>query len=166
MNVLVRCALLVIAAHQFAARADAQRYRIAIGVPGGQTAIAEFRPCIPAEGSGCGAWIDHTSASVDGQPPVVKSALTRNGADSVSIANGGVRMRSMQKAARGDAKVLGIRQSVARAIALSADSRYVFAAYESTAADGVVVYMIDLDTRTAIASLPIARLEGGIGMVP
>jgi hypothetical protein len=166
MSDLIRSAVLACIVAGVASRAGAQRYRVAIGVPGGQTAIAEFRPCIPAEGSGCGAWIDHTSPSTDGQPPVVKSALTRNGSDSVSIENGGVRMRSMKKSASGAAKVLGIRQSVARAIALSGDSRYVFAAYESTAVDGVVVYMIDLDTRTAIASLAIPRLDGGISMAP
>jgi hypothetical protein len=149
-----------------ASAAGAQRYRVAIGVPGGQTVVAEFRPCIPAEGSGCGAWIDHTSPSLEGQPPVVKAGLTGNGNDSVSIENGGIRMRSMKKTARGDAKVLGIRQSVARAIALSSDSRYAFAAYESTVADSVLVYMIDLDTRTAIASLAIPRLSGGIAMAP
>jgi hypothetical protein len=166
MSNLIRIAGAAMIVAGLGSRAGAQRYRVAIGVPGGQTAIAEFRPCIPAEGSGCGAWIDHTSPSIDGQPPVVKSALTLNGSDSVSIANGGVRMRSMKKSARGDAKVLGIRQSVARAIALSGDSRYVFAAYESTAMDGVVVYMIDLDTRTAIASLPLRKLDGGISMAP
>ncbi len=143
--------------------ASAQRYRILIGVPGGRAEVAEFQPCIPAEGSGCGAWIDRTSPARNDQPAVVTAARTRDGTDSVYIQNGAVRMEP-RRSSSGTAKVLGIKRALARAIVITPDSKYVFASFESTAADEVTILMIDLDTHTAIEKLVLPRVEGGLAM--
>src|SRR3954453_22243619 len=55
----VRCAAAVMTLALFASVAAAQgRYRVVVGIAGTkQMSLIELVPCIPAEGSGCGAWV-------------------------------------------------------------------------------------------------------------
>src|SRR6476660_10140707 len=76
-----------------AGRADAQRYRVLAASESGQRSVIEFRPCIPAEGSGCGAWIDR-EAVADTAIRLAPSTGARFGpADSIWIDRGAIRIR-------------------------------------------------------------------------
>jgi hypothetical protein len=146
--------------------AEAQRYRVELAVPGGKTAIAEFHPCVPAEGSDCGAWVDRTVESVPPLPGLATNVVSPNGHDSVSVAADG-RVRITSLAGRKPPVILlRVGKGTARGIAVSADSRYAFVVVENLTGNPVDVMMIDLDTQSGIAGLVMETRVLGIGMAP
>lgn len=140
-----------------------QRGRVYVsGTNGFPGVVFEFRPCIPAEGSDCGAWVDHTVDSIAVAP--LQAARSFDGADSLWIDAGALVIRSVGSQAR--AVVLRDPRGKATALAISPVSRiaYVVLQPADTLAPNYVV-MIDLETRSAIASAPFRFSPGGVGVV-
>lgn len=132
-------------------RADAQRYRVLAASESGQRRVIEFRPCIPAEGSGCGAWIDEEAVpdTTARLAPMV-GALFGPG-DSVWIDRGAIRIRG----AHGGSKTIQDRRGAATTLALSPLRDYAFAVLRSADPATSTVVMVDLSTRSVIASCPM-----------
>jgi len=132
-------------------RADAQRYRVMVASDSGERSVIEFRPCIPAEGSGCGAWIDHealpdTSARLE---PITGASFGPG--DSVWVDRGAIRIRS----ARGGARTIVDRRGAATALALAPMRDYAFVILRPPDAATSTVVMVDLSTRSVIANCPM-----------
>jgi hypothetical protein len=145
--------------------AQAQRYRVELAVPGGKVAVAEFRPCIPAEGSDCGAWVDHTIESGDRVLGLAMRAVSPNGHDSVTVEDGKIRIKSLV-GRKPPVILLRVGKGAARGITMSSDSKYAFVVVENPTGNPVDVMMIDLDTQSGIAGLVMETRVLGIGMVP
>jgi hypothetical protein len=134
-----------------ASRADAQRYRVLVADENGQRSVLEFRPCIPAEGSGCGAWIDREAV-----PDTAARLLPTTGAsfgpgDSVWVDRGVIRIRP----ARGTPRTIDDRRGAATTLALAPTRDYAFVVLRPADAATSTVVMVDLSTRSVIASCPM-----------
>src|SRR5689334_23078770 len=105
-----------------AGRADAQRYRVLVASESGQRSVIEFRPCIPAEGSGCGAWIDReaTPDTTARLAPVTSAAFGPG--VSVWLDRGALRIRS----GNGRSKTIQDRRGAATSLALAPMRDYAF----------------------------------------
>ena len=143
------------------------RYRLAIGTPGSsRITIAEFRPCVPAEGSDCGGWIDPLADSASVPPPIVTNAASADSRDSVSIRRGAVVLTRFSSPRHEDVKRLRSAFGVPAAVAVSRDSRYAFVAYRAPSRDRALISMIDLSTRKSVFSLPLPHDVAGITALP
>lgn len=144
-----------------ATRADAQRYRVLVASENGQRSVVEFRPCIPAEGSGCGAWIDHEAAP-DTAIRLASSTSARFGpGDSVWIERGAIRIRI----ANHGSKTIQDRRGAAKALTLAPMRDYAFVILQSTDASASTIVMVDLSTRSVIANCPMPGRAYAIAMV-
>ena len=144
------------------AGAQQRRQVYVAGANGQQGAVFEFRPCIPAEGSDCGAWIDHMiDSSVTVTP--IRAARSSDGRDSLWIDGGAVRIRSL-RAPKSEA-VVRDKRGAATSLAVSASGRTAYVVLEDAAPAPNYVVMIDLETRSAIASAPFRFSPGGVGVV-
>ena len=154
------------------ARARAQLLQVAARDPAARTVtIVEFQPCVPAETSSCGAWIDRVVDDVaDTTTPTMSPALVALRAfdrDSVWIERGAVRIRALAAPARRTYRVRD-RRGGAVALAVSAAPRYVFAllhAPPGAAGPRSTIVMIDLDTRSVIDSFASTARFSGITML-
>lgn len=150
----------------------AQRYQVAAGDAANKTvSVIEFRLCIPAETSDCGAWVDHvvdlTGDAGAGLPPAVRALRTPNGRDSLWIEDGAVKLRA---SAPPRARTYVVRDARGSAIALaaSADPRYAFALLEAPpGASGAhsTIVMIDVERRSVVDSFGSSARLSGIAMV-
>jgi len=139
-----------------------QRGRVFVaGVNGQPGAVFEFRPCIPAEGSDCGAWIDRDSV---GATPAVRAA--RVGDDSLWIDHGVLKIKSVGTKPHSKELVLRDKRGEATSVAVSAAARaaYVVLVPSAPSAPNYVV-MVDLETRHPIASASFRFSPGGVGVV-
>ena len=132
-------------------RADAQRYRVMVASEAGERSVIEFRPCIPAEGSGCGAWIDRealpdTSTRLE---PITGASFGPG--DSVWIDRGAIKIRS----ARGGSKTIVDRRGAATTLSLAPMRDYAFVVLRPPDAATSTVVMVDLSTRSVIANCPM-----------
>jgi hypothetical protein len=133
-------------------RAEAQRYRVLVASESGQRSVVEFRPCIPAEGSGCGAWIDR-EAVADSTVRLAPSTGARFGpGDSVWVDRGAIRIRS----ADGRSKTIQDPRGAATTLTLTPMRDYAFVVLRKTDAPASTIVMVDLSTRSVIANCPIA----------
>ena len=142
-------------------RGEAQRYRVMVANETGERSVIEFRPCIPAEGSGCGAWIDReaspdTSARLD---PITGASFGPG--DSVWVDRGAIRIRS----ARGGSKTIVDRRGAATTLALAPMRDYAFVVLRSTDAATSTVVMVDLSTRSVIANCPMSGRAYALSVV-
>jgi len=150
----------------------AQRYQVAAGDAANKTvSVVEFRLCIPAETSDCGAWVDHvvglTQDASAGLPPAVRALRSPNGRDSLWIENGVVKLRAN---APPHARTYVVRDARGSAIALaaSADPRYAFALLDAPpGASGAhsTIVMIDVERRSVVDSFGSSARLSGIAMV-
>jgi hypothetical protein len=133
--------------------------------------IAEFRPCVIGETARCGAWIDRdvdtrTDHSV-GQPPgVVVRGRTTNGKYDLSFAAVAVRVTSIMMPDSGRHADVKVSTRSPTALALSPDSRYAFAVYQSLVGQPPQVCMIDLAKHEVIATLGTKMPVSAISVVP
>ena len=134
-----------------AGRAHAQRYRVLVASENGQRSVIEFRPCIPAEGSGCGAWIDHEAEPDTTAQLTPITAVAFGPGDSVWIERGAIRIRR----ADGGSKTIQDRRGAATALALAPMRDYAFVVLRASDATASTVVMVDLSTRSVIASCPM-----------
>ena len=150
----------------------AQRYQVAAGDAAAKSvSVVEFRLCIPAETSDCGAWVDRVvDLAADagaGLPPAVRAVCTADGRDSLWIEDGAVKLRA---SAPPQAHTYVVRDARGSAIALaaSADPRYAFALLDSPAgASGAhsTIVMIDVERRSVVDSFGSSARLSGIAMV-
>jgi hypothetical protein len=145
------------------------RYRVLVGLAGNRAAVVEFRPCIPAEGSDCGARVDRVIDLVKDSSVRAPAKNDRVRADDREVAivggtlvvvpsgNDGKRAHRLRRDAN----------FTAGALALSGDAKYVFVTFESgTAAVPSEIRMIDLSTGTSIAHAVLPATPGGVSMFP
>ena len=145
------------------------RYRVLVGLAGNRAAVVEFRPCIPAEGSDCGARVDRVidltkdstvhAPRIDAHVSTEERGVILVGGTVVVMPSGndGKRARRLHRDAN----------FTARALALSGDAQYVFVTFESgTAAVPSEIRMIDLSTGTSIAHAVLPAAPGGVSMFP
>jgi hypothetical protein len=142
-------------------RADAQRYRVLVASESGQRSVIEFRPCIPAEGSGCGAWIDREAVPDSGIRLTPSTAASFGPGDSVWIERGAIRMRSTRSS-----RTIVDRRGAAAALVLAPMRDYAFVILQSLTTDAPksTVVMVDLSTRSVIASCPMPGRVYAIAM--
>jgi len=144
-----------------AGRADAQRYRVLAASESGQRSVIEFRPCIPAEGSGCGAWIDREAV-----PDTMTRLTPATGAlfgpgDSVWIDHGAIRIRDAKRRT----KIIQDRRGAATTLTLAPMRDYAFVVLQSPDMQSSTVVMVDLSTRSVIASCPMPGRVSAIAVV-
>ena len=150
----------------------AQRQQVAAGDSANKTVtVVEFRLCIPAETSDCGAWVDHVvdlaGDAGAGLPPAVRALRTPNGRDSLWIEDGAVKLR-VGAAPRARTYVVRDARGSAIALAASADPRYAFALLDAPpGASGAhsTIVMIDLESRSIVDSFGSRTRLSGIAMV-
>ena len=133
--------------------------------------LIEFSPCIPAETSACGGWVDRvidTSADTS-YGPLPKAVTEQRSASReavIAIQNDGLLVRSLTKNG-GAPRLVVDKQRKATAVAVSVDSRYAFVVLEAkTPGDQAMIRMIHLASKSVIASLGLAERPAGISMAP
>jgi hypothetical protein len=131
--------------------AAAQRYRVLVGSDDGQRSVVEFRPCIPAEGSACGAWVDREAVADANIQLASNSAATFSPGDSVWIEHGAIRIQGPGK----QSKTIADRRGAAQALVLAPMRDYAFVILRAPDAPASTVVMVDLSTRSIIASCPL-----------
>ncbi len=149
----------------------AQRIQVVAGDSAARTvSVIEFRLCIPAETSDCGAWVDHvvdmTGESEAAMPPAIRALHAPGGPDSLWIDDGEVKIRATATA---QARTYVVRDlhGTAVALAASADSRYAFALVDPPPGrgGGSTIVMIDLAGRRVIDSFSSRTRFTGMAMV-
>jgi len=164
------CAAAVLLASVLTVRpARAQgRYRVVVG--SSETlrgAVVEFRPCVPAEGSDCGARIersiDFAGDSAEHAPPAaVLRAQLWNARDSLVLDRGAI----SQRAPRARAAVLRDRRGDAVALAADAPYAFILLAGQRSGHDPDVVVMYDTDTHSIIANCALRDRATGVRLAP
>ena len=142
----------VIALATMVSRADAQRYRVLVATETGQRSVIQFSPCIPAEGSACGAWIDREATADTGIRIASTIAAQFGPGDSLWLDHGAIRIRN----ANGRSKTIQDQRGAATALALAPTRDYAFVILRKPDAPASTVVMVDLSTRSVIASCPMA----------
>src|SRR5262249_35459867 len=146
--------------------ADAQRYRVIVGEAGSaRVSLIEFRPCVPAETSDCGAWLVQAfDASVDSamRPSQGARQVLSRRAGSIAIAGESVIIRT---SGQRPTKVTGTHGHPI-ALAMARDSAYVFGIFEGTGGQPPELEMIDLNTSSVWAVFPLKVRPVGISIVP
>ena len=164
-------ALIVIAGN-----AGAQgRYRVLVGVADSkQMALIEFSPCIPAETSACGAFVMRTidteiDSTYGSKPPIVTEQMAPDSGGAIAVQEGILNVTTFTKrgGVAGLGRLMADPRRTATAVAISADSRYAFAVLEAKdPTDLSQVRMIDLSTRSGIASIGLQMRPVGIALAP
>lgn len=168
LPVLAALSLLTLVAGARSALAQG-RYRVLVGLAGERAAVVEFRPCVPAEGSDCGARIDRvidlTRDSSVHAPRLDTRVRLENG--EAAIVGGTVVVMPVGNDGKRARRLRRDTNFTARALALSGDAQYVFVTFESgTAAVPSEIRMIDLSTGTSIAHAVLPAAPGGVSMIP
>lgn len=157
-----RSLALAIALTLGATAAHAQ-YRVELVVPNGKVAIAQFHPCVGAEGPDCGAWVERTMVSPGTGLMLATRAISPNKHDSVTVDGGRLRIKALD-GRKPEVMLLTMGTGVARGLIVSRDSRYVFVVLENATGNPADVMMIDLVTQNAVAGLVLDTQVLGIGM--
>jgi len=145
------------------------RYRVLVGLAGDRAVVVEFRPCIPAEGSDCGARVDRVIdlAKDSSVHAPAKNDQVRAEDRTVAIVGGTVVVIPLGNDGKRGHRMRRDANFTARALALSGDAQYVFVTFESgTAAVPSEIRMIDLSTGTSIAHAALPAAPGGVSMFP
>jgi len=143
------------------------RYRVAIGiVDQAKPLVAEFRVCVPAETSDCGSWLI-SNAGVDDSPvsthaTAITALRSPDGDDSISIAGDAVTIRSLSPRSKPMQRPIREPGHMPRAIAITADSRYVFVVFESAGGESSLIDMIELESMAVTDALTIRERPSGI----
>lgn len=155
-----RLSIVVAALAVAVGRADAQRYRVLVASESGQRSVIQFSPCIPAEGSGCGAWIDREAVPDTGIRLTPSTGASFGPGDSVWIERGAIRIRNANHAS----KTIQDRRGAATALVLAPMRDYAFVILHATDGSSSMVVMVDLSTRSVIAHCPMPGRAYAIAM--
>lgn len=148
--------------------AFAQRYRVLVGEEGStRVSLVEFRPCVPAETSDCGAWLvrtfDGTTESTF-RPGAGAQHVDSPRAGRIDIEGNSVVVTPLSGRAQ-SVKVTGTHGRPI-ALALASDAAYAFGIFAGAAGQSSELAMIDLNTCTVWAIFPLAARPAGIAMAP
>jgi hypothetical protein len=147
---------------------SAQRYRVLVGEAGSpRVSLIEFRPCVPAETSDCGAWlvqaVDATGDSAMRPGQGARQVVSRR-VGSIAIDGESVVVTPTTNGER-PSKVTGTHGHPI-ALAVTGDGAYVFGIFEGTGREPPELAMIDLNTRSVWAVFPLKTRPAGISIVP
>jgi len=152
-----------------ASPAWAQRYRVLVSDEGStRVSVVEFRPCVPAETSDCGAWLDRTyDAALDsvGARPVHRTTAVVSTRFAVSIAIDG-RKVVVTPTGKGKRVVVSGTHGAPLALELSGDGAYVFGIFEGAPGQTPEIEMIDLNTNSVWAVFRLKARPAAVAMAP
>jgi hypothetical protein len=154
-----------------ASPARAQRYRVLVSEEGStRVSVVDFRPCVPAETSDCGAWLDRVyDAALDSTAMRPTRRLTQIVSEragvSVAIRGGTVVVTSVSPANAKPVIVSGTH-GTPLALELAGDGAYAFAIVEGAANRSPELEMIDLNTNSVWAVFPLKARPAAIAMAP
>jgi hypothetical protein len=167
VNVAALCALCALRV-ALAPAASAQRYRVVVGEEGStRVSLVEFRPCVPAETSDCGAWLVRTfdgPADSTLRPGVGAQQIDSRRGSRIAIEGSAVVVTPLSSG-RQPVRVTGTHGRPI-ALALAPDGAYAFGIFAGVAGQSSELAMIDLNTCTVWAIFPLARRPAGIAMAP
>jgi hypothetical protein len=145
--------------------ASAQRFRVVVGVAGTTKAsVVEFRPCVPAETSDCGVWLDRVvDVAADSSYGVVAvHRSVTSGSATISIVDQSVAITPSKGARAVMVKGLHGRPT---ALVAGGDGASVFVVSDSSVAGELPeVCLIDLRFNEVIARLKLDAPAAGIAM--
>jgi hypothetical protein len=162
--------ILVFAATLFAcvgSTAGAQRYRVFVGEAGSsRVSLVEFRPCVPAETSDCGAWlVERFDASADTarRPGHGAARVVSRRGEAIAIQG-----ESVIVSPPNGAKAIRVSGTHGHpiALALAADEAYAFGIFDGVGNAPPELEMIDLNTQSVWAIYPLEARPAGISMAP
>jgi hypothetical protein len=148
--------------------AGAQRYRVLVGENGSsRVSLVEFRPCVPAETSDCGAWLVQTfDTSLDTTMRPAHGAQRVVSRRAGSIAIQGESIVITPGTDRELPAIVSGTHGRPLGLAIAADGAYVFAIFDGGANQPSELAMIDLNTRTVWAVFTLKTRPAGISMAP
>jgi hypothetical protein len=166
-RVTLRAAAVLAACAVLAPAAQAQRYRVLVGEEGSsRVSLVEFRPCVPAETSDCGAWLVQTldAASDSAARPGhgAERVVSQRAGAAIAIQGSSVVITPMAS----DERPVTVSGTHGRplALAVSGDGAYVFGIFDRIADHPPELEMIDMNTRTVWAIFPLKTRPAGISM--
>lgn len=134
--------------------------------------LIEFSPCIPAETSSCGAWVNRVidtanDTSFGPLPSVSTEEKSSDRVATILVQDGHLNVSTFVAGRGGLGRLIADPRRTATAVTISGDSRYGFAVLEAKSPGGqAMVEMIDFASRRVIASIAIAQRPLGISMAP
>lgn len=154
-----------------ASSAGAQRYRVLVSDEGSsRVSVVEFRPCVPAETSDCGAWLDRVfDTAVDSavEHPTRRLSHVVSSRVGVSVAIQGSKVIvTPVPPGKGKAVTVSGTHGAPLALDLSGDGAYAFGIFEGTAGRSPELEMIDLNTNSVWAVFPLKVRPAAIAMAP
>lgn len=159
----------LVALLSFASPAVAQRYRVLVADEGStRVSVVEFRPCVPAETSDCGAWLIETSdAMSDSARPSrerVPRVVSRRARATIAIQGNSVVVTPTTPGER--AATVSGTHGMPLSLAVSGDGAYVFGIFAGAAGQPSELEMIDLNTCTVWAIFPLPVRPAAVAMAP
>ncbi len=150
---------------------EAQRYRVLVSDQGStRVSVVEFRPCVPAETSDCGAWLDHAyDVALDSslQRPARRLGHVESFRFGASIAiQGSWVVVTPTPPRKGKAVTVSGTHGTPLALELSGDGAYAFGIFTGTPGRSPELEMIDLNTNSVWAVFPLTAQPAAIAMVP
>jgi hypothetical protein len=165
MKYAPRLALVLVLA--IASAAGAQRYRVLVGEAGSsRVSLVEFRPCVPAETSDCGAWLLRSFASPSDagmRPAGGDQRVVSSRAGTVAIK--GEIVVASSSAAADTTRVSGTHGHPI-ALVMAEDGAYAFGIFDGAGDASPELAMIDLNTRSVWAVFPLRARPAGIAIAP
>jgi len=154
-----------------ASPAGAQRYRVLVSDEGStRVSVVEFRPCVPAETSDCGSWLDQVyDAALDSANarPTRRAGSVVSSRFGVSVAIQGAKvMVTPTGPGKGKAIAVSGTHGAPLALELSGDGAYVFGIFEGAAGQPPELEMIDLNTSSVWAVFRLKARPAAIAMAP
>lgn len=154
-----------------ASPAWAQRYRVLVSDEGSaRVSVVDFRPCVPAETSDCGAWLDRVyDAALDSTAAHPTRRLNRVVSEragvSLAIQGSSVVVTPVPPTNAKSVVVSGTH-GTPLALELAGDGAYAFAIVEGTANRSPELEMIDLNTNSVWAVFRLKARPSAIAMSP
>jgi hypothetical protein len=153
----------------FASPAAAQRYRVLVADEGStHVSVVEFRPCVPAETSDCGAWLVEGAVAVsDSSRPSrerLPRVVSRRARATIAISGSSVVVTPTTPGER-PATVSGTH-GTPLSLAVSGDGAYVFGIFAGAAGQPPELEMIDLNTCSVWAIFPLTARPAAVAMAP
>ena len=145
--------------------AGAQRYRVLVGEAGSsRVSLVEFRPCVPAETSDCGAFLVQSFDTPDTtmRPGAGANRVVSRRGGTIVIDGESVIVSPLGGAAK---TVVSGTHGHPIALTIAADGAYAFGLFGGEGA-AFELAMIDLNTCSIWAVFPLRARPAGISMAP
>lgn len=150
--------------------AEAQRYRVLVSDEGStRVSVVEFRPCVPAETSDCGAWLSQVyEAATDStpRPPANRVQRVVSRRASAAIAIEGKSVVVTPTTSREHAVTVTGTHGTPLSLAVAGDGAYVFGIFDGTDGRTPELAMIDLNTCSVWAIFPLKARPSAVAIAP